>query len=235
MLAAGNRTGQLYVWDSADWLAAPRTLSSGPQAIDSLDLIAFGDRLLAAVTCTSDGGTRLILWDVLSGDRVTELEQEASRAWAVAAATEGDDLLLAVGWNSGQVRICRPLSGEILDTISVNDGTVWALDWAKAEDDRLLLAIASNGGTVQVWDHRTASVIATFNTGGSLVVGPLGGYPSRPAAADRWRRNGGAGLGSAVRAPTGADRAPGPGEHRELRATRRAAGRTRPDVPRGRM
>ena len=62
----------------------------------------------------------------------------------------------------------------------------------------------------------------------------MGGHPPRPTAADRERRELGAGLGSGVRAPAGADRASEPGEHRELRAARRAAGRTRPDVPRGR-
>ena len=179
MLAVGNRLGQLYVWDSADWLAGPRVLSSEPRRIDGLDLMAFGDRMLAAVTVrTETGTTRPILWDALSADQLTELDPQAGNAYTAALATEDDGLLLAVGLNSGQVIIYRPLNEEILDTIAVNDGAVWAVDWARADDDRLLLAIASDRGTVQVWDRRAASVIATFNTGETPVLS--GGWGVTP-------------------------------------------------------
>ena len=179
MLAVGNRLGQLYVWDSADWLACPRVLSSEPRRIDGLDLMAFGDRMLAAVTVrTETGTTRPILWDALSADQLTELDPQAGNAYTAALATEDDGLLLAVGLNSGQVIIYRPLNEEILDTIAVNDGAVWAVDWARADDDRLLLAIASDRGTVQVWDRRAASVIATFNTGETPVLS--GGWGVTP-------------------------------------------------------
>ena len=195
MLAVGNRLGQLYVWDSADWLRRPESLSSEPRRIDGLDLMAFGDRMLAAVTVrTETGTTRPILWDALSADQLTELDPQAGNAYTAALATEGDGLLLAVGLNSGQVIIYRPLSEEILDTIAVNDGAVWAVDWARADDDRLLLAIASDRGTVRSGSPGRQRYRHLQYRRDPCAVRRMGGHPPRPTAADRERRELGAGL-----------------------------------------
>ncbi|MFW2383566.1 MAG: toll/interleukin-1 receptor domain-containing protein [Acidimicrobiales bacterium] len=107
-----------------------------------------GDRIAS----TSEDGS-LVVWDRTRDELVrTEDIADGANLLAVDWGATG----LAVGAEDGNVYLADPVSGAILEQVTVSDEAVAAVRWSH---DASKLAVADDLGAVLVWDYESGDVV----------------------------------------------------------------------------
>ncbi|CAG9791007.1 unnamed protein product [Diatraea saccharalis] len=126
----------------------------------------------------------LIVWDLLSGNKVHEVETSVTDVWKVTFSPDGSQV--ATGSHTGKVvvydirNVCifDVVQGKLLHTIEAHRQTVRSI--AFSPDSKFLLT-ASDDGTVKIYDvasanpcgaveHKSWAVCAVFSPDGSRVA-----------------------------------------------------------------
>ena len=90
---------------------------------------------------------RVVLWDITSGKRITEIGDEYDVV--LAADISPDQSLVALGGPSKVVRIFSTATGELVQQIKKHTDWIYSLEFAP---DNVLLASGDRNGDVFVWE-----------------------------------------------------------------------------------
>jgi len=140
LAAAGRENGEtLQLWD----LAAGRRLPdlNGEPYAGALRLRFSRDGRSLLSWCRSEAGSRLVVWDVASGQAVQKFGVRSQDGFALSP--DGRFLL------EDGARIWDVVRGEIVYTFRDPQSTNVAVDWSA---DGRLIAIANQHGVLQLWD-----------------------------------------------------------------------------------
>ncbi|WP_327733973.1 hypothetical protein OG749_08880 [Streptomyces nojiriensis] len=171
VLAAGARSGEVYVWHGADasGAAAPRTLSGHTGAVTATALLPSGT---AAFSAGLDGTVRL--WDTSSGRQswsagLTDPRRPGDRS-AVAAtslAVDAKGRRLAVGGSDGAVRIWALGDGGVPAQAEPRYlyGPLAAITSAAWQGSDGALAVGDRAGVLAVWNTGTGAVAQIVQAG----------------------------------------------------------------------
>jgi Planctomycete cytochrome C/Anaphase-promoting complex subunit 4 WD40 domain len=164
-----SRAGAVTALAASPW--APLVAIAGQEQVllfntDSLDLIGVlpfpegtphvlrfsrnGKLLLAGGGHEAKSG-RVVLWDVTTGKRITEIGDEYDVV--LAADISPDQSMVALSGPSKVVRIFSTASGELMQQIKKHTDWVTAIQFGP---DNVLLATADRGGEIVVWEAATA-------------------------------------------------------------------------------
>ena len=133
-------------WQLARWQGTGRRQPAGP--IGPIAISPNGETALSAT------GSRLLLWDMASGEPVRELNGHENEVWAVAFAPDGRRALSGdiegemIYWNVETGSAVRRLSGH---SFAVNNLAI-------SEDGQRALSAASDN-VVILWDLQTGTII----------------------------------------------------------------------------
>ncbi len=136
LLVAGTTSGlRGWRWPSA----APIGLPGGPALPTSLSFAADGASLAAA------GGARAVCWPLAPAGGEPVPCGVASTVAVTRVACHPVRPVLAVGYGTGAVLLCRPGSADVLLVRGPAGGAVTALAWS---DDGATLALGAEGGEI---------------------------------------------------------------------------------------
>ncbi len=144
------------LWDLTTNEDTPQNVSPG-KPLRGLAFSSDG-QLLASVRFDFTGKS-------LDGDKV--LTGHRSSVLAVAFQPHSKDDLLASAGADGTVKLWKPLSDELVRTLSGHEGPVRALAWSA---DGKRLATGGEDGTVRLWDEDLKRVARTFRGEGGWVT-----------------------------------------------------------------
>jgi len=96
---------------------------------------------------------RVVLWDVKTGDRVTEIGEEFDQV--LAADLSPDQTHVALGGPGKLIKIYSTKDGELQHSIKKHTDWVTAMEFSP---DGVLLATGDRGGGLHVWEARTGRI-----------------------------------------------------------------------------
>jgi WD40 repeat protein len=131
---------RLYLWDVAGW-REERRMEGHANPISSAAFAPDGKRLLSG-----DLGGELFLWEVESGQKLSQARARGQVS-AMSFAADGGKALLAVG---GGVVLWDPESGQTLATFET--GTEGFVHTALLSSDGRRAIAATNDAAVHIWD-----------------------------------------------------------------------------------
>jgi hypothetical protein len=100
---------------------------------------------------------RVVLWDVKTGDRVTEIGEEFDQV--LAADLSPDQTLVALGGPGKLVKIYSTKDGDLLHSIKKHTDWVTAMEFSP---DGAFLATGDRGGGLHIWEGRTGRILHTL-------------------------------------------------------------------------
>ena len=147
------------------------------------------------LTASADG--KVALWDTNTLQAVCAIEHPDAVHCAFMSGVATGHCYIASGAEDGQVRICDPLNGRCISTLSGHGHAVQAVAWAP--DDDWILASGDRAGQVRAWDirqpgallaldrhHVQADLLYFGDAGGG--VGTAGTAPPPPGGASAQAR-----------------------------------------------
>jgi WD40 repeat protein len=154
LLAAGDRTGIVRLWDAGTGRATGNTIDTG-EAISALCTIPVSD---GRVLLATGGNSAVQLWNPLTGRSAGEsIDGQGGRVGAATAVQMLDGrTLLAIAADHGIVQLWDPLCGSRVGRpMAGHQGPVFGIATLRHRDGWSLLATVGNDGTLRLWDAET--------------------------------------------------------------------------------
>jgi hypothetical protein len=151
---AGQQQVLLYNTDSMQLLG----VLPFPEGVPHVLRFSGNGKLLLAGGGHEATSGRVVLWDVTTGKRVTEIGDEFDVV--LAADISPDQSLVALGGPSKVVRIFSTATGELVNQIKKHTDWITALAFSP---DNVLLATGDRNGEVLVWEAAKAREYLTLH------------------------------------------------------------------------
>jgi WD40 repeat protein len=167
LLAAGSVTGEVRVWQVADYRQL-MALGGHKGWVWSVAFSPDGARL------ASGGEDRIVrLWQVSTGQ--CQMELQGHRDWIRSVTFSPDSSRLASSSDDGAVRVWEVSTGQCLAALQGSHDRAWSVAF---HPDGARLASGSEDSMVRMWEVSTGECLTTFqgHTGrvGSVVFSPEG-------------------------------------------------------------
>jgi WD40 repeat protein len=153
LAVAGHERVLLYNTDTLKLLG---TLPFPERTVHTLKFSRNGKWLLAGGGRGASSG-RVVIWDVTTGKRVTEIGDEADVV--LAADVSPDHKLVALGGPGKLVKIYDTSTGEMLRKIKKHTDWVTAMEFSP---DGKMLASGDRNGGVFIWEPDTGGIMFTL-------------------------------------------------------------------------
>jgi hypothetical protein len=151
---AGQQQVLLYNTDSMQLIG----VLPFPEGVPHVLRFSRNGKLLLAGGGHEAKSGRVVLWDVATGKRVTEIGDEFDVV--LAADISPDQSLVALGGPSKVVRIFSTATGELVNQIKKHTDWITALSFSP---DNVLLATGDRNGEVLVWEAAKAREYLTLH------------------------------------------------------------------------
>ena len=151
---AGQQQVLLYNTDSTQLIG----VLPFPEGVPHVLRFSRNGKLLLAGGGHEAKSGRVVLWDVTTGKRVTEIGDEYDVV--LAADISPDQSLVALGGPSKVVRIFSTATGELVNQIKKHTDWITALQFGP---DNVLLATGDRNGEVLVWEAAKAREYLTLH------------------------------------------------------------------------
>ena len=115
------------------------------------------DRILAAPTIFAEGDSPVYLIDTETGETLQELPSEDG--WSMVSMWSPDGKTLAVGYQSGMIKLWDSDTWTIVKTFGAHQGSVWDLDWS-SNGERILSG--DSNGIAHIWKVQSGEIVMTW-------------------------------------------------------------------------
>jgi WD40 repeat protein len=126
------------------------------------------DSLLAAPLIFAEGNSPVYLIDTATGETLRELPSEDG--WSDVAMWSPDGKTLAVGYQSGVIKLWDTQTWKVNRIFDAHQSQVWDLNWSP--DGKRILSAELVNGVAHIWEAATGEIVATWDMKG-LIVGGL--------------------------------------------------------------
>lgn len=126
--------------------------------------VAISPKTLSIVSASLD--SHLILWDLISSKKITEIPIGESDTWKVVFSPDGDQI--ATGGNTGEVYVYGVQDGEIYNMLDTRGTFILSIDWSP---NGKYIATGSVEGFVCIIDVQQGKVMHTIEAHSEAIRG----------------------------------------------------------------
>jgi WD40 repeat protein len=117
------------------------------------------DRILAAPTVFPEGNSFVYLIDTQTGETVGKLPSEDG--WSIVAMWAPDGKTLAVGYQTGTIKLWDTQTWTVKKVFSAHQGRIWDLNWSP--NGQRIISGDTDNGIVHIWEIESGNIVMTLD------------------------------------------------------------------------